>query len=367
MVVNWSQTMWRSGLLGLAAVLALALAACGPGASAEKGSAGGAGGGGGGQGGARGERLLLATTAQLADALRNITAELPAGAVRVESLLGEGVDPHTYKLTRTDMARLAGADSVFFSGLHLEGKMTEVLERLGQDAGGAGGGKLVVEVGLKLPADRILRPDGAAGEADPHYWMDPELFALASTAMAEALAGRMPEHASGVRQGAERYRAEIQRLADYAKAAFGKVPEAKRTLITSHDAFGYLGRAFGLRVLAVQGISTESEAGVRDIERLVDQVVSEKVTAVFVETSVPDRTLRAVVAGAASRGHTVSIGGTLFSDAMGAPGTYTGTWIGMMDHNITTIARALGADVPAAGMAGKLAGTLGDGAKGGGQ
>jgi manganese/zinc/iron transport system substrate-binding protein len=283
--------------------------------------------------------------------------------VRVESLLGEGVDPHTYKLTRTDMARLAGADSVFSSGLHLEGKMTEVLERLGQEPGGAGGGKLVVEVGLKLPADRILRPDGAAGEADPHYWMDPELFALASTAMAEALAVRMPEHASGVQQGAERYRGEIQRLADYAKDAFGKVPEAKRTLITSHDAFGYLGRAFGLRVLAVQGISTESEAGVRDIERLVERVVSEKVTAVFVETSVPDRTLRAVVAGAASRGHTVSIGGTLFSDAMGAPGTYTGTWIGMMDHNITTIARALGAEVPAAGMAGKLAASATGGGK----
>lgn len=307
------------------------------------------GGGAGATGAApAGALRVLATTQQLADAIRNIAGERLGREVVVDALLGEGVDPHTYKLTRSDAARLNDAQLVIFNGLHLEGKMSDVLGELERS------GKRVVKVGERLPKDGLLLPEGSGGQPDPHFWMDTDLYMAGVAVLREELAKADPAGAEAYSKGAEAFKREVARIDEYGKATLGAVPEAKRLLVTSHDAFGYFGRRYGLRVQGVQGISTESEAGLRDIENLVDLLVREKAGAVFVESSVSRRTLDAVVAGAAAKGHTIIIGGELFSDAMGAPGTYEGTYIGMMDHNITTIGRAWGATVPERGLNGKL-------------
>ena len=295
------------------------------------------------------DTVILTTTAQIADAVRGVLGSpLPPG-VTVSSLLGEGVDPHTYKLTRSDAVALHSASVVLLSGLHLEGKMTEMLAELQRS------GKPVLDVGSMLPHKDLLVPVGSQGEHDPHFWMDPILFASGTAAIEQGLktAGVAIDPAK-----AAAYRDQLTALDGWAQSSLGSIPKASRRLITSHDAFGYLGHRYGLKVEGIQGISTESEAGVRDIERLVDALVTSKIPAVFVESSVSSRAINALVAGAEARGHTVVIGGELFSDAMGPPGTYQGTYIGMMRHNVESITRALGG-VIAAWPAGLPAATTG--------
>ncbi|QQP89244.1 zinc ABC transporter substrate-binding protein [Skermanella sp. TT6] len=287
----------------------------------------------------------VATTSQVADLVR----EVAGGRAEVSSLMGEGVDPHTYKLTRTDVARIAGADIVFYSGLHLEGKIIDALTRV------AGSGKPVHAVAEAVPADRLLTPEGFDGNPDPHVWMDAALWTHALDAVRDALAAFDPEGADVYRANAADLSRRFERLDAYAESALGSIPEQARVLVTAHDAFNYLGRAYGLEVRGIQGISTESEAGLREIEDLVDLLVARRIAAVFVETSVSERNIRALIDGAAARGHRVVIGGALYSDAMGAPGTYEGTYVGMIDHNVTTIARALGGTPPAGGFEGRLA------------
>ena len=189
---------------------------------------------------------------------------------------------------------------------------------------------------------------------DPHVWMSPPLWREVVRSVQAALTGARPEAAETSAANADRHVADIDRLSAYATEMLARVPEGQRVLVTAHDAFGYFGRQYQLDVLGIQGISTESEAGLNRIAQLVDTLVARKVAAVFVESSVSDRNIRALIEGAAARGHTVRIGGELFSDAMGAEGTYEGTYIGMLDHNVTVIAGALGADVPPRGMDGKL-------------
>lgn len=342
-----------SGLGSLAAFAAavccvLVLGGCPNAEQGGKPGGGGAGaGGGGGEKPAAGSRTIVATTAQIGDIVRNLTAGVPG--VEVKVLLGEGVDPHTYKLTRSDAAVLHGGDLVFFSGLHLEGKMGEVITELGA------AGKRVVEVGAQLPRQQLLMPEGSAGQPDPHFWMDPELFTFATGVVSgevfRFVAGNA-EQTEKVTDNAREFNAKLRELDETIKSQMAAIPEGSRTLITSHDAFGYFGRRYGLSVHAVQGISTESEAGIADVQRLVDLIVSKKVPAVFVESSVSDRTLTAVIEQAAGRGHTVRIGGQLYSDAMGKPGTVEGTYIGMLRHNAKVIAEGL---APAGATGGAVA------------
>jgi manganese/zinc/iron transport system substrate-binding protein len=207
-----------------------------------------------------------------------------------------------------------------------------------------------------LPADRLLEDPEYPGRRDPHVWMDPDLWALVVQAVAEAMVGVLPDKADIFRANAATHLAGIARLGSYARDVLATVPEEARVLVTAHDAFGYFGRAYGFEVEGIQGISTESEAGLNRIGELVDLLVERRIAAVFVETSVSDRNIRALIEGAQARGHDMKIGGDLYSDAMGAPGTYEGTWIGMIDHNVTTIAAALGGRVPEGGMDGRLAG-----------
>jgi manganese/zinc/iron transport system substrate-binding protein len=216
--------------------------------------------------------------------------------------------------------------------------------------------KPVVAVGEAVPEASRVAHDDYDGRFDPHVWMDPDLWSNVVTAVADAMVEVHPEGETTFRANAEAHLGDITRLSAYSREMLGAIPEEARVLVTAHDAFNYFGKAYGFEVVGIQGISTESEAGLNRIGELVDLLVERQVGAVFVETSVSDRNIQALIEGAAARGHTVTIGGELFSDAMGEPGTYEGTYIGMIDHNVTVIAGALGAEVPDRGMDGRLAG-----------
>ncbi|MEO0691982.1 MAG: zinc ABC transporter substrate-binding protein, partial [Pseudomonadota bacterium] len=207
-----------------------------------------------------------------------------------------------------------------------------------------------------VDTDLLLGSEDYEGRYDPHIWMDPDLWVKCVPAVVQALTALRPKGKEMFEANAAAFISEAEALSDYSRSALEAVPEPARVLLTAHDAFGYFGGAYDFEVLGIQGISTESEAGLNRISTLVDLLVERQLPAVFVETSVSDRNIRALIEGAAAQGHTVTIGGALFSDAMGPEGTYEGTWLGMIDHNVTTIARALGADVPATGRLGRLKG-----------
>jgi manganese/zinc/iron transport system substrate-binding protein len=286
---------------------------------------------------------VVATTAMVGDAVRAVGGE----RVKVEVLLGEGVDPHLYKPTRADTAKMLRADMVFANGLNLEAQFRDTFEQLAKT-------KPVVLAGEALPKDRLLADEDYKDKPDPHVWMDPELWTGVVAAVRDALAARLPAGKPAFDQGHDAYVAELRRVSAYAKEALASIPREKRLLLTAHDAFSYFARAYAMEVIGIQGVSTESEAGLKKIEEVVSLVIERKIPAIFVESSVSDRNVKAVVEGAARRGHKIEIGAELFSDAMGAPGTYEGTYLGMIDHNVTTITRALGGQAPARGVNGRL-------------
>ncbi len=285
--------------------------------------------------------LVVATTAMVAELARGVGGD----AFAVESLMGEGVDPHLYRPTRADIARVLRADLVLANGLRLEGRMTDVLER-------AAAGRPVVSVGEALPRAALRQHPDYPDAADPHVWMDPLLWADCAAPVAAALSRLRP--GLDVAPALAALRARHGELAAYAARAFAPIARESRLLVTAHDAFSYFGARFGLEVASIQGLSTEAEASLARIEALVAQLVERRIGAVFPETSVPDRAVRALIEGAGARGQRVALGGALFSDSMGRPGTYRGTYEGMMDHNITTIARALGGEAPERGLRGRL-------------
>jgi len=293
---------------------------------------------------AEGPLDVVATTGMIADAVREVGGD----EVSVRGLMGPGVDPHAYRQTRSDIVALTRADLVVWHGLFLEAQMRDFLADLGRS-------RDVVAVGEAVPTELLIAHDSYVDKYDPHVWMDPAIWVDVVEAVRAALSDARPEAAKTFAANAERYAGEIEALVAYAKAVLATVPEESRVLVTAHDAFNYFGRAYGFEVVGIQGISTESEAGIRRVSDVVDVLVDRKVAAVFVESSVSDRNVRALVEGAAAEGHRVVIGGELYSDAMGAGGTYEGTYLGMIDHNATTIARALGGDVPERGMSGRLA------------
>ena len=292
---------------------------------------------------------VVCTTGMITDAARRIAGDRAV----VVGLMGAGVDPHLYKPTRPDIARLTSADIVFYNGLLLEGKMTDALIRV------AVAGRKVYAVTELVDEADLLEPAEFAGLFDPHLWMDPVAWAGVITVIRDKLSDIDPQNATVYAANAAAYEHELADLAEYSRKVLATVPANHRTLVTAHDAFNYFGRRFGFEVVGIQGLSTESEAGVMDIERIVSMLVARSIPAVFAETTIAARNVEALIAGARARGHRVALGGRLFSDAMGAPATYEGTYIGMIDHNVTTIARALGGDAPERGMAGRLAATAG--------
>ncbi|MFP4252776.1 MAG: metal ABC transporter solute-binding protein, Zn/Mn family [Guyparkeria sp.] len=291
-----------------------------------------------------GERLsVVATTGMIADAVREIGGE----AVEVKGLMGPGIDPHSYRQTRSDIVAMTRADLVLWHGLYLEAQMEEFLQRLAKR-------QTVVAVAEGLDRDRLLGHEDYDDKRDPHVWMDPSLWAEVVATVRDAMIEARPDLEATFRDRAGDYLERVERLAQWADEVTSSVPAEARVLLTAHDAFAYFGRAYDFEVIGIQGISTESEAGLRRIRDLVGLLVEREIGAVFVESSVSERNIRALVEGAAARGHEVRIAGTLYSDAMGPKGTYEGTYIGMIDHNITTIVRALGGEAPADGMQGRL-------------
>jgi manganese/zinc/iron transport system substrate-binding protein len=288
---------------------------------------------------------VVATTGMIADAARQIGGEL----VTVRAMMGPGVDPHGYRQTRTDIVAMARADVVLWHGLYLEAQMQDFLLDLAARG-------TVTAVADSLPRDVLLRHDDYDDKFDPHVWMTPDLWMLVVQNVRDALIVARPDSAEVFRANAEAHLAELADLSTYTARILSTVPTESRVLVTAHDAFNYFGAAYGFDVLGIQGISTESEAGLRRISDLVDVLVNRDVQAVFVESSVSDRNIRALIEGAAARGHKVVVGGELFSDAMGEDGSYDGTYVGMIDHNATTIARALGGDASIDGMNGRLNG-----------
>ncbi|MEQ8939767.1 metal ABC transporter solute-binding protein, Zn/Mn family [Roseitalea porphyridii] len=283
---------------------------------------------------------VVTTTGMIADAAREVGGEL----VDVRELMGPGVDPHAYRQTRTDIVAMANADLVLWHGLYLEAQMEQFLLELARD-------NAVVAVAEDMPRNLLIGHDDYEGRYDPHVWMNPNLWSRVVLNVRDALIEALPEQEEALRANAEAHLEELSALANYTTEVLSSVPAESRMLVTAHDAFNYFGSAYGFEVVGIQGISTESEAGLRRIAELVDMLVERDIGAVFVETSVSDRNIRALIEGAAAEGHEVVIGGELYSDAMGEPGTYEGTYLGMIDHNATVIARALGGDAPEKGMA----------------
>jgi manganese/zinc/iron transport system substrate-binding protein len=273
---------------------------------------------------------IVATTGMVADLVRRVAGE----RADLEQLMGPGVDPHLYKASERDVLALADADVIFFSGLHLEAKLADVLERIE--------GRIVTQaVTDPIPREDLLSPPAFEGNYDPHVWFDVALWSVAIEQVRDTLVGLDPAHADAYRANAERTLADLEELDAEVRALAETVPEDKRVLVTAHDAFLYFGRAYGFEVRGLQGISTVSEAGAADVNDLAAYIAEEEIPAIFVESSVPQQTIRAVQEAVRARGFDVRIGGELFSDAMGDPGTPEGTYPGMVRHNVETIVEAL--------------------------
>lgn len=287
---------------------------------------------------------VVATTGMIADTARQI------GGVHVDvrALMGPGVDPHAYRQTRSDIVAMTRADLVLWNGLYLEAQMEDFLLDLARR-------NTVLAVGEAVTEADLIAHEDYEGRFDPHMWMSPRLWTQVAAEVARALSAARPEAAGDFAANLASFTDELNTLQTYGETALASVPEPARVLLSAHDAFGYFGAEFGYEVIGIQGISTESEAGLNRISELVDMLVTRKINAAFVESSVSDRNIRALIEGAAAKGHEVRIGGELFSDAMGPASTYEATYIGMIDHNFTTITRALGGTAPDRGMNGKLA------------
>lgn len=273
---------------------------------------------------------VVTTTGMIADAVSNIAGP----AVSVTALIGPGVDPHLYKASQGDLEKLLAADLVFYNGLHLEGKMGEVLSGLGKR-------KPTTAVGEAVPDSLLRTPPGFAGAHDPHIWFDIRRWTYAVRRTSDVLCAQYPDKAPIFRSNTEKYLQRLDSLDQAARQSLAVIPPGQRILVTAHDAFGYFGESYQVEVRGLQGISTLSEFGLRDVTELVDFIIRRKVRAIFVETSVSTRSIEAVREGCSRKGWKVDIGKPLYSDSMGPAGKPEGTYIGMFAANIKTITEAL--------------------------
>lgn len=274
---------------------------------------------------------VVATTSMIADLVRQVGGNL----VSVEGLMGPGVDPHLYQASEGDVSALTEAELVFYNGLHLEGKMVEIFEQM------EGRGMPVHAISEGMSEAVLLSSAQFSTSHDPHIWFDPALWAHAATRVAEVLSAFDPDHASAYGAAVDAYHAELDSLTMWAKSALDAVPEDYRVLVTSHDAFGYFGRAFDLDVHGLQGISTVLEAGTADVRDLAAFVADRRIPSLFLESSISPRGMEAVRAAVSARGFEVRIGGTLYGDALGGPGTGADTYVGMVRSNVETIVAGL--------------------------
>jgi len=273
---------------------------------------------------------VVVTTGMIKDAVENVAGD----HVNVIALMGPGVDPHLFKATQGDLQKLTDADIVFYNGLHLEGKMGVVLEKLGRL-------KPVIAVSSHIPEDSLRTVPGFQGAHDPHIWFDVRLWEYAVKEITRSLQEQDSAYAATYEANGQKYIARLDSLHNSIHRQLHEVPEQLRVLITAHDAFGYFGDAYQVEVHGLQGISTLSEFGLRDVTDLVNFIAGRKIKAIFVETSVSRKSIDAVVEGCRQRGWPLKIGGNLYSDAMGAAGTPEGNYVGMVNANVQTIIHAL--------------------------
>lgn len=277
----------------------------------------------------------VVTIGMIGDVVENVGGE----CVEVTTIMGSGVDPHLYQASSSDVQTFSGADIIFYSGYSLEGQLGSVLSRFAQQ-------KPTVAVSPEsIDPINLITVQDIYG-IDPHLWMDVSLWAQIAPTIADALTEIQPDCADQFQANAEAYTTQLEALDDWIERAVSSIPEGQRILVTAHDAFAYYGRAYGIEVEGIQGISTESEAGIADIRNMAEVVAEREVPAVFIESTINPRTIQAVIDAAAERGHQVEVGGELYSDAMGQNGTAGGTYIGMLFKNTATIAQALGGTVP---------------------
>jgi manganese/zinc/iron transport system substrate-binding protein len=272
---------------------------------------------------------VTTTTGQVADVVKNIGGD----KVEVTSLMGPGVDPHLYQASQGDIKKLHDSDIIFYSGLHLEGKMGEIFEKMSTD-------KPTVAVANSIPEDMLLSAN-SANTHDPHVWFDIQAWIHVVDEVEKELTKLSPDNEPLFKENAANYKKELMEMDQYAKEQINTIPKESRVLVTAHDAFKYFGHAYGLEVMGLQGLSTDSEYGLKDVQALVDLLVERNIKAVFIESSISEKSINAVVEGAKEQNHEVIIGGELFSDAMGEEGTVEGTYIGMFKHNVDTIVSSL--------------------------
>jgi manganese/zinc/iron transport system substrate-binding protein len=277
-----------------------------------------------------GKLKIVTTTGMIYDAVVHVAGD----KANVVALMGPGVDPHLYKATQGDLKKLTSADIIFYNGLHLEGKLGEVLEKLSRT-------KTVIAISADIPDSLLREVPGFQGTHDPHIWFDVSLWKEAVKKIRDALIDYDDSSTIVFSDSAEKYLAQLDSLHLAVRTRVLEIPKEQRVMITAHDAFGYFGDAYSIEVRGLQGISTVSEFGLRDVTNLVDYIIERKIKAIFVETSVSERSIKAVVQGCQQKGWQVKIGGSLYSDAMGTAGTKEGTYIGMVDANVTTIINAL--------------------------
>lgn len=279
---------------------------------------------------ANGKLNIVTTTTMITDLVKNIGGD----SVNVQGLMGSGVDPHLYKASEGDVSKLTNADAVFYSGLHLEGKLVDVFEKMGRKTN-------TIALAEVLDKNKLIGSEYFASNFDPHIWFNIQYWKQLTNSLTEELSKLDPNNASYFESNKTAYLKQLEALENDIKKTIATLPEEKRVLVTAHDAFNYFGEAYGFEVVGLQGLSTATEAGVQDVQNLAKLIIDKKVQAIFVETSVPKRTIEALQQAVLSKGFQVEIGGTLYSDALGNAGTEEGTYLGMFRYNVKTIVEGL--------------------------
>ncbi|MBV1924079.1 MAG: zinc ABC transporter substrate-binding protein [Flavobacteriaceae bacterium] len=278
-----------------------------------------------------GKLQVVTTTTMITDLVQNIGGNL----IEVNGLMGAGVDPHLYKASEGDVSKLYNADIIFYNGLHLEGKLVEVFEKMNLKD------QSTISLGGYLDTKQLIGSDYFASNYDPHVWFNIQFFKEFSNKVTNILSEKDPKNAAQFIENEKVYIKKLEALETEISSIIEKLPTEKRILVTAHDAFNYFGKQYGFQVVGLQGLSTATEAGVQDVQKLSTFIIENNVKAIFIESSVPQRTIEALQASVISKGHEVSIGGSLYSDALGSTGTIEGTYIGMFQYNVNTIVNAL--------------------------
>ncbi|HSH49954.1 MAG TPA: zinc ABC transporter substrate-binding protein [Halomonas sp.] len=268
-----------------------------------------------------------------------VVEQLGDECVAVTTLMGPGVDPHLYRASARDVATFQKGEVIFYAGYSLEGQLGEVLAHLAETRPTVA----VSEAGID--EEQLIYVEGGTYSIDPHLWMDVSLWSRILPAIVTTLSEARPECAADIAANAERYAEQMAALDEWIRGSIATIPESQRILVTAHDAFNYYGRAYGIEVAGIQGVSTETETGVADIRAMADVVVERGVPAVFIESTINPRTVQAVIDSAVRRGQPVRIGGQLYSDAMGEANSVDGTYLGMLYSNTRHIVEALDGEV----------------------